>query len=55
MTTTNVIITRLRDSTLQRSMLNDLRSGLGLGLGLGLGSGLGLGISSCDYKEVKRM
>ena len=54
-----MIITRLRDSTLQRSMLNELRLGLGLGSGLGseLGSGLGLGlgISSCDYKEVKRM
>ena len=45
-----MIITRVRDSTLQRSMLNELRLGLGSGLGSGLG--LGLGISSCDYKEV---
>ena len=54
-----MIITRLRESTLHRSMLNELRLGLGLGLrlgsGLGSGLGLGLGISSCDYKEVKRM
>jgi len=28
-----VIITRLRECTLQRSMLNELRLGLGLGLG----------------------
>ena len=34
-----MIITRLRDSTLQRSMLNELR--LGFGLGLGLGSNVG--------------